>query len=312
MLALPGASVTSVAFAPEGVVVGVRLRRRRLVCPCGWSSGARYDRAIRRWRHVDLGNCRLFIQAEIRRLECRRCGRVRTEDVPWARPGARHTRDVEDVIAWLVQRTDKTTTATLLRVSWEAVDHIVRRVVADNLDTERLENLYRVGVDEISYRRGHQYLTIVADHDSGRVVWVAKGKRGAPLEGFYEALGPAGRDRIQAVSMDLGVIYRDATRRQVPDAVVCFDRSTSSRSPTAPSTPSTKPPDENTRAESATGPGATPASPCAPAPKTSPPTNTSCSTPSDANAIGSGEPGNSKKRYATSTAASTPTSPGPT
>jgi transposase len=223
MLALPGASVISVAFTPEGIVVGIRNRRRRLRCPCGWSTTARYDTAVRRWRHVDLGNCRLWLEGDIRRLRCRRCRRVRTEEVPWARPDARHTRDVEDVIAWLVQRTDKTTTATLMRCSWEAVDNIVGRVVAEHLDTSRLEGLYRIGVDEISYRRGHQYLTIVADHDTGRVVWVAKGKRGAALESFYEALGPDGRDQITAVTMDLGTIYRDATRRCVPDATVCFD-----------------------------------------------------------------------------------------
>jgi transposase len=223
MLALPGASVVSVTFAPEGVVVGIRNRRRRLRCPCGWESSARYDSSLRRWRHVDLASCRLFLEGEVRRLECRRCGRVRTEEVPWARPGARHTRDFEDVVAWLVQRTDKTATATLMRCSWEAVDNIVRRVVADHLDRSRLEGLYRIGVDEVSYRRRRHFLTIVADHETGRVVWVAKGKRGAALEAFYEEIGPEGRDRIEAVSMDMGTIYRDATRRQVPHAVICFD-----------------------------------------------------------------------------------------
>ena len=62
---------------------------------------------------------------EIRRLDCRVCGRVRTETVPWARPGARHTRDLEDVVGFLAQRVDKTTVARLLRVSWETVAAIV-------------------------------------------------------------------------------------------------------------------------------------------------------------------------------------------
>lgn len=223
MLALPGATVESVTFAPDGVIVGLRLRARRLRCPCGWSSSARYDTSRRRWRHLDLGSCRLWLEADIRRLACRRCGRVRTEAVPWARPGARHSADFEDTVAWLVQRTDKTTTAALLRCSWEAVDNIVRRVVDERLDASRLERLYRIGVDEISYRRGHRYLTVVADHDSGRVVWVAKGKRGAALEAFYDALGRRGRRRLEAVSMDLGTVYRDATRRRAAHAAICFD-----------------------------------------------------------------------------------------
>ena len=114
-----------------------------------------HDRSVRRWRHVDLGGTRLWLQAEIRRLRCRRCSKVRTEQVPWARPGARHTRDFQDVIAWLAQRTDKTTITRLLRVSWEAVAQIVTSVVAEQLDTARLEGLYRTGVDEVSYPQGH-------------------------------------------------------------------------------------------------------------------------------------------------------------
>jgi transposase len=145
MLAIPGASVTTVAFTPSGVVVGLRLRRRRLRCPCGFTTRAVYDRSIRRWRHLDLGACRLHLQGEIRRLHCRRCERVVTEQVPWARPGARLTRDLEDLIAFCAQRMDKTTVARLLRVSWASVARAVVRVVADRLDAARLDGLYRIG-----------------------------------------------------------------------------------------------------------------------------------------------------------------------
>jgi hypothetical protein len=91
MLGIPGATVATVAFTPQGIVVGLRRRRRRLRCPCGWETPAAYDRSVRRWRHLDLGACKLYLEADIRRLRCRRCARVRTEDVPWARPGARLT-----------------------------------------------------------------------------------------------------------------------------------------------------------------------------------------------------------------------------
>jgi transposase len=141
-----------VTFSPEGVVVGLGRRFRRLRCPCGWSTTATYDRSVRRWRHLDLGATRVFLEVEIRRLDCQRCRRVRTEVVPWARPGARHSADFEDVVAWLAQRVDKTTIAKLLRCSWEAVANIVTRVVADHLDRARLQGLYRIGVDEVSAR----------------------------------------------------------------------------------------------------------------------------------------------------------------
>jgi transposase len=140
---------------------------------------------------LDLGAARLYLQAEIRRLACRACGRVRTETVPWARPGARFTRDFEDVVAYLAQRTDKTTITRLLRCSWEAVAAITVRVVAGHLDDARLDGLYRIGIDEVSYRKGHRYLTVVADHDrAGAVVWAGEGMSSATLERFSTPSAP--------------------------------------------------------------------------------------------------------------------------
>jgi transposase len=165
MLAIPGASVIAVSFTPAGIVVGLRRRQRKLTCPCGLPTSAVYDRSVRRWRHLDLGASRLWLQAEVRRLWCRRCRRVRTEEVPWARHGARCSRDLEDVVAFMAQRADKTTVARLLRVSWATVARIVVRVVAEAIDASRLDGLYRIGVDEVSWRKGHRYLTVVADHD---------------------------------------------------------------------------------------------------------------------------------------------------
>ena len=74
ILGLSGASVVSVAFTPDGIVVGLRRRCRRLVCPCGFSTRSTYDRSRRRWRHLDLGATRLYLEAEIRRLSSKRCG----------------------------------------------------------------------------------------------------------------------------------------------------------------------------------------------------------------------------------------------
>lgn len=224
MLAVPGATVAGVAFTPEGIVVGLRRRARRLRCPCGYSTPSTYDRSVRRWRHLDLGACKLHLEAEIRRLRCPRCERVRTENVPWARPGARLTRDLEDLVAFMAQRMDKTTVARLLRVSWESVARAVVRVVADHLDDARLDELYRIGVDEVSYRKGHRYLTVVADHDrGGAVVWAAEGKKAATLKTFYDRLGEEGKAKLQAVSLDLGIAYAHATTAEVPHAVQCID-----------------------------------------------------------------------------------------
>lgn len=224
MLAIPGATVTTVSFGPEAIVVGLRLRRRRLHCPCGFTTRAAYDRSRRRWRHLDLGASKLLLEAEIRRLWCPRCRRVRTERVPWAREGARFSRDLDDVVAWCAQRMDKTAVSKLLRVSWSAVAGAVMRVVSDQLDETRLDHLYRIGIDEVSWRKGHRYLTVVADHDRrGSVVWAGEGRSAATVSSFFAALGPRRAEALEAVSCDMSAGYLKAIGEHAPDARVAID-----------------------------------------------------------------------------------------
>jgi transposase len=224
MLRVLGAWVDSVDVDdPDIVVVHLRRKTGRRVCPCGWSTRSRYDQSRRRWRSLDVGTRQLWFESDIARVECRACGRVRTEEVPWARPGARHTRDFENVVAWLAQRMDKTSICRLLRCSWEAVQRIVTRVVATHLDDRRLDNLFRLGIDEISYKRGHRYLTIIADHDTGHVVWVGKGRSHAVLNSFYDALGPQRCAQLESISMDMVKTWQAPTRAHAPNAVMCFD-----------------------------------------------------------------------------------------
>ena len=224
MLRLPGASVIGVEFGGEGVIVTVRLRRRRRVCSgCGQVGRLQiHDRRVKRWRHLDLGASRCLIECELRRLWCPDCGGPRLEPVPWARPGSPYTRDFEDFVAFLAQQMAKTPIARLLRVAWDTVGRIVERVVADHLDERRLAGLVAIGVDEISYRRGQRYLTCVADHASGAIIWARRGRNAATLQAFFDELGER-KHSIRAVSIDMSAGYENAVRGALPDAEVCFD-----------------------------------------------------------------------------------------
>jgi transposase len=151
LLSLPGASVVDVSFAAEGVIVSVRLRRRRRVCSsCGQTDRQLEidDRRLKRWRHLDLGASRCMIECELRLLRCPDCG-VRMEAVPWARAGAQHTRDFDDVVAWLAQQMAKTPIAGLLRIGWDTVGRIVERVMADRLNEGRLAGLVALGIETV-------------------------------------------------------------------------------------------------------------------------------------------------------------------
>jgi transposase len=224
LVGLEGASVLGVRFVRDGVVVLVRLRRRRRACSvCGQIVAGRYDTGRRRWRHLDLGGVRCFVEARLSRLRCPDCG-VRVEAVPFARAGARHTRAFEELVCALAKELAKTVVTRLLRIGWRTVGRIVARVLSERLSPSRFDGLRRVGIDEISYRRGHRYLTLVLDHDTGRVVWASEGARQkTSLDGFLDALDPSRQDAIEAVSIDMAPGYYQALRKRLPKARLCID-----------------------------------------------------------------------------------------
>jgi transposase len=227
LLRLEGVRVSDVRFEPDRIVVEVALRRRRLVCPrCSFSTPHRHDvRPVDSdWRHLDLGVWRLEVRARLRRLVCPTHG-VRVEGVPFARAGADFTRDFECLVAWLATRTDKTTITRLVRVHWRTVGRIIERVCADELDPDRLDGLFEIGIDEVSWRKGHRYLTLVTDHQRGQVVWGADGNGADTADRFFDELGAERCARIEAISLDMGPGYAKSARADghAPQATICID-----------------------------------------------------------------------------------------
>lgn len=225
LLALPGVTVSGVEFAATAVIVTVKLRRRRLECPvCGYSTRARYDsRPVdSRWQHLDLGLWKLQLRARLRRLDCPADG-VITEGVPFARHGSKFTRDFEMLVAWLATRMDTTAITRLTRISWRTVGRIIERVVSDELDPARLDGLFEIGVDEISWRKHHNYLTLVANHRTGKVVWGGEGKNAATLDEFFGELGEDRCAQLSAISMDMGQAFAKSAREHATDATICLD-----------------------------------------------------------------------------------------
>jgi transposase len=192
LLDLPGIWVRQVAFGPDRVVVTVVLRRKKLICPkCSYSTMARENEQDHDsvWRHLDLGIWRLEVRARLRRLRCPEHG-VHVEGVPFARDGARFTRDFEDLVAWLMTKTDRTATCRLVRIDWETVGRIIKRVGDELLPADRLQGLFEISLDEVAWRKGHRYLTLIGDHRKGCVVWGTEGKGQAAADEFFHALDP--------------------------------------------------------------------------------------------------------------------------
>ena len=177
----------------------------------------------RRWRALDLGTTFAYVEAEAARVSCRRHGVVVCA-VPWARHGSRFTRAFEDQVAWLTVNTSKTAVAALMRIAWRTVGAICERVAHEaRREVDLLAGLRRIGIDEISHRRGHRYLTVVVCHDSGRLVWAAPGRDRATVERFLDALGPERCERIELVSCDMASWIAGPLAERLPGAVRCVD-----------------------------------------------------------------------------------------
>lgn len=230
MLGLDQAVLEQVSWEQTGdglsVIAHVRPRAsRRHRCPhCGRRRPG-YDQGHGRrlWRALDLGPLQAWLEADAPRVACPEHGIV-VAAVPWARHGAGHTRFFDDQVAWLAAACTRTTVSELMRVSWRSVGNIVERVCADQLArVDPLGGLRRIGIDEISYKKGHKYLVVVVDHDTGRLVWAAPGRDTATVAAFFDALGADRAAQLTHVSADGASWISAAVAAKAPNAVLATD-----------------------------------------------------------------------------------------
>jgi transposase len=135
-----------------------------------------------------------------------------------------HTRDFDAMATWLTVRTSKSATCQLLRVAWRTIGSIITRVNGDvEATVDRLGGLRRIGIDEISYKRGHRYPIVVVDYDTGRLVWAGPGRSEAALNVFFDELGDERAGLITHVSADMANWIARVVARRAPNAVRCAD-----------------------------------------------------------------------------------------
>ncbi|MBA3990633.1 MAG: transposase [Propionibacteriales bacterium] len=197
--------IEGIEFEDDDGVVVVQVRPRRpKKGRCGRcervSPGYDNGDGRRRWRGLDLGTVKVLLEADAPRVDCREHG-VTVVAVPWARHGAGFTRDFENQAAWLATQASQSVIRALMWIAWVTVGRIIARVVAERgAGVDPLEGLRRIGIDEISHLKGHNYLTVVVDHDSGRLVWVKAGRSKKTMAAFFDDLGEARCAAIRLVS----------------------------------------------------------------------------------------------------------------
>lgn len=211
------------------LVVGVRakVRRRGRCGRCGelaswYDQGGRPGGERRRWRHVDVGFAVSYLVADAPRVGCPEHGPT-VARVPWARHNSVFTRAFEDLVVWEAIASSKQTAADRYGISWRAVNNACVRVATEALGrVDLLDGLVAVAIDEVKYKKGHKYLTVVCDQFTGKVVWAAQGRSKATVGLFFDALGDRAAN-LEFVTCDGAEWIRTVIADRAPEAVVCLD-----------------------------------------------------------------------------------------
>lgn len=209
----------------DAVVVYLSLEEGEpLSCPVCGRMAPRYDKRRRRWRHLDTCQYQTYVVADVPRVECEEHG-CRMIGVEWAEPGSRFTAMFEVlIIEWLLD-SSIAAVARHFRMSWTAVDGIMKRAVSRGLARRKRLKIKRIGVDEIAFKKRHDYVTVITNHE-GHVLAVEDDRAKYSLRNFYNRLTRRQKTQIESVSMDMAPAYISVTLEEIPDAErkIAFDK----------------------------------------------------------------------------------------
>jgi len=211
-------------YVAGGMILTIERRPETCRCSaCGSANVRRQGVVVRRFRTVPIGNRRVELEARIPRLKCCDCGVVRQAAVGLAERRRSYTRSFERYVLELSRHMTIKDVARHLGVSWDMVKEIQKRHLRRRFARPKLKHLKQIAIDEISTGKGHQYVTLVMDLDSGAVVHVGKGKGGDALTAFWRRLR-ASHAKIEAVATDMSPAYIDAVTTHLKKATLVFDR----------------------------------------------------------------------------------------
>ena len=179
---------------------------------------------VRRWRSLDFGSVRVYIEATAPRVRCPVHG-VLVAKVPWARHDSDYTYDFETAVTWLALHATAQDVADYYRIKWHTVGSIAKRVQKslEEQQPNRFDNLEAIGIDETSYKKGHKYMTVVVDHKTGHLIWAKQGHGKTILTSFFKELSEEQRASIKVVTADGARWIADCIKDYCPNAERCVD-----------------------------------------------------------------------------------------
>jgi transposase len=205
------------------VTFTIRQEPRTFRCEaCGSRDVRPKGRVQRRFRSLPIGGRATTVACHIPRVACQACGVVRQVAIPFAGPRRSYTKAFERYALELSRRMTIRDVAHHLGVSWDVIKDIQKRDLSRRYARPKLKYLRHIAIDEIAVAKGHRYLTVVMDLDSGAVVFVGDGKGADALKPFWKRLRPS-KAAIEAVAMDMSPAYRGAVSAHLPKATIVFD-----------------------------------------------------------------------------------------
>jgi len=206
------------------VIFTIEQPRESYQCPaCGSKDVMGRGGKRRRFRTVSIGGKLVYLVLMVPRVECRCCGAVRQVKIAFADPRVTYTKSFQQYALELSRYMTIKDVAEHLGISWDVIKDIQKADLQRRFGRPKLSHLRQIAIDEISTAKGHRYLTIVLDLESGAVVHVGQGKGGDALLDFWKRLRRSGA-KIEAVATDMSPAYIDAVTTHLPDAVLVFDR----------------------------------------------------------------------------------------
>jgi transposase len=220
---LVGYTYVRATYEEGKVVFTIEHKRDKLHCPeCGSRDLVLRGSSPRRFRMVPIGSKVIFLDLDVQRVACRRCDTVRQVELGFADSRLSYTRAFERYVLELSKHMTILDVARHLHVSWDTVKDIQKRYLTKKFSRPVLKDLRYLAIDEIAVKKGHHYLTVALDLESGAVIFVGDGKGARALEPFWKRLShsPAA---VEAVAIDLSPAYISAVMDHLPKATIVFD-----------------------------------------------------------------------------------------
>jgi transposase len=221
---LEGYRTVATRFEEGKIILEVESTRAARCAGCGNIHVIGRGRCFREFKALPMGHKKVLIRLAVQRVQCRACGLVRQVKIAFAHLRRRHTKRLEKYVVSLLRAATIKDVAAIVGLSWDVVKDIEKRWLTKRFRLPRLKGVRHIAIDEIAIGKGHRYLTVVLDLDSGKVLFVGDGKGADALNPFWKRVSRCKQCKIHSVAIDMSPAYISAVSAKLPKARIVFDR----------------------------------------------------------------------------------------